>query len=308
MTNKYFIQKPGEKGIDLFNMFRTVAILGVGPIGSIPISANIGDIYVSDDTFEVSTWNGTSYDSRLIINREVVYDQLTYTCYIYDNGLTIYYDYKGVVVKEVLGINDIPERKDVFSENWKDQQGLDVFLPENTYFKNREVEISFFIEAKSIQDYKSNINTFINFISADQEVLYFDQYRKSGFIGYYISHEVSEESFKSNNWSLITIKFGINTLCSGLDLDGVVILDIMENSKYSLLIDKKYTIYFEDGSVFSNIKGNIAVSNLNNKYAIFVKSFIDQLDITRHFSNYVIGVTDGLNNYVVGIQGNVIGI
>lgn len=154
----------------------------------------------------------------------------------------IYADY-GVKVKSTEGLNDTPDGKKVWSRDWKDEQGLDVYLPTYPKFKERKIKITFLLHYDTLTEMKEKMRVFLSYLFSANELSYFDTFKSEGFRGYYSKEKIQTESYRAG---LNMIEFDMefiapNGICYGFDSS--------ENDRISLdVINGTADLYFSDGT------------------------------------------------------------
>lgn len=159
----------------------------------------------------------------------------------------------GVTVKEVSGLSELPESKEYFYQDWKDEQGVDVYLTNKVIFKEKEIKITFIISGDNIQ---SSIVSFFDLLFSASELLYFDTYRNTGFRGIYAKHEIGTEKYRQyGDYIEFDLTFlAPNGIYHGFSCDN--------EAKVLVTVKSESTnLYWSDGSVDLDISESFVKSN-----------------------------------------------
>lgn len=305
MEHNYYIQKTGEKAKSIWHFFIIYADLGV--LSSEPITANENDVYVNSSTLQVGTYLSGSWNYEALEPGEYVHDALNRITYIFESGeLKREYLYEeGVAVTRTKNLTNLPERKEMYVENWKDQQGEDTYVSEHAFYGSKEVTLSFFIQNESIIGLRNNIDQFLKYVAASGHINYFDTLKNQGFRGYYKSHEISQEKYKAGKyWQEFNIVFVADKLCYGYDSTqcNTLTIDINED------MGGTYELYLSNGD-YGIFDQDSYISSANCKFVIIVPQYLDLVTLycgegsaigVSQDGNLVIGLTSN-GDHVIGI-------
>lgn len=203
-----------------------------------------------------------------------------------------------IYVSKAEGLNDIPEAKETWSRDWKDEQGLDTFVDEDIRFESKNVKLTFVLLDSNTESARETIKRFINYVVSAGVMSYFDTYRSTGFVGYYNKNSINTEKYRaSSNHVEFDLTFvAPNGICYGYNNEG--------NTSMHIEIKKGFAnLQFSDGTNMTNISEDI-MKNQNDGFAIACPSSFRGVKFTRR-SNIVFGTRGGV---VIGTRnGTLIG-
>lgn len=305
MKENYYIQRTGEFARDIWRFFQVFANKGV--LSAEPSNPNQGDIYVNSSTFESGVYTieeGIGAWSYLALKEgDKVYDGVLNISYVYTSGsLQFDLNYDGIYVKKTSNISTLPDRKDPYSEDWKDEQGVDTFVPDSTYFKSKEVTVELFIKDASLSKLRTKLDIFLKYATAKGYINYFDTLKGQGFRGYFKSHSVQDEKYRDGmHWQEFSLTFVVDRLCYGYDCTQCGTLSITMNEG----IDGLYDLHLSDGNQFLKFNEDTYVSSENCKFVIIVPDYLDLLTITCSNPG-VIGIDSESEQVLIGIEGDTV--
>lgn len=177
-----------------------------------------------------------------------------------------------IIVKKVEGLTELPDIKKPFSKDWVDEQGIDVYIPDEIRFKSREVKITFILygNKETNTDIKQSLRDFFDYLLAANHFSYFDTYRKTGFRGYYSKQKMNEEKYREYlNYIEFETTFVVpNGICRGFNNEG---------ETYARIEVRKGTanFYFSDGTSILNMEEGMLNVTLNGGFYITCPSLWD---------------------------------
>ena len=203
----------------------------------------------------------------------------------------------GIIVMATKGLNQLPEIKSPFSRDWSDEQGDDVYFPSTTFFKSKEVTLTFRLQKDTVDDIKAAIKSFLEYIIPNGAINYFDTYRKDGFRGYYNKEKLIQESYRvTGSYIEWDMEFTVpNGICFGFDNTG--------NSRIFVdIIGDTSDIYFSDGSYSLEVAESF-IKDLVGGFVIICPSIYGGTSLTGKIDRVL-----GISGKVLGINGKVLGI
>lgn len=304
MEDKFYIQRDGQQAQDIWGFFKLYA--GRGFSETEPTSPNEGEIYVDPIIGSYYTFTGEVWVESSIPEDQYIYcgipssvGGINYSegTYKYsDKSIYLDYNYKGISVTSTEDINKFPDRKQPYTEDWKDQQGLDSYITENTYYKSKDVKVAFLIQGETSEEVKIKLESFLTYISAKGYVNYFDTYRGNGFRGYYVSHDVKEEKFNSFNYQHFEITFTVDRLCFGYSATKCPLIGITVNDGFD---GAKYEVYASNGDIGLFVDDGVFGGDFN--FIIVVPDYAGMLSLSCVTPN-VIGFNYDGDDYVIGMN------
>ena len=303
MEEKFYIQRDGEYAKNIWDFFKIDANRGFAD--SAPSEPIEGDTYVDPTTgiyyiYEDEAWvsynlqeNQYVYCGVSSVVNTVAYPQGTYK--YSDEALILDYNYKGISVSQTDDVNKFPDRKKPYSEDWKDEQGLDSYISQNTFYKDKEVDVYFLIEGDTSEEVRLRVESFMTFISAEGYVNYFDTYRNNGFRGYYKSHKIERERYNTVNYHYCKITFVVDRLCFGYYSLKCPLISVDINPGK----EGNYELYASDGT--SGKFDKSAIFNGNFEFIIVVPDYAGMLTLSCVSPN-VVGFEYAADDNVVGLH------
>lgn len=104
-----------------------------------------------------------------------------------------------------------PKPKNILTQDWKDQDGEDTFIPEKIYHEPYEMELSF-VYLRDDGNVDNNIREFISTIKGKWLKMY-ESYTQQGRQGVYLMEVEDDPQFKrrdTNNLLILKCKFKVN--------------------------------------------------------------------------------------------------
>lgn len=161
--------------------------------------------------------------------------------------LSIYDDFD-MIVKKTVGLSDIPDRKKIWTRDWAEEQGQDVYFHEDgAKFKSKKATVTFIIHGSDKDIIREKIKTFLHYIFNGGEISYYDTFKNIGFRGYCDIKNTKSSKYRSNfNLVEFDVVFNIpNGICYGFGKSA---------TQYSFFISGgSANFYFSDGSSVKNV-------------------------------------------------------
>jgi len=202
----------------------------------------------------------------------------------------------GISVKEVSGMSETPDTKSFFSRSWPDEQGEDVYIPSNLFFKSKEIKITFVLQKNTVSDVNTIMKSFLEYIIPNGFVNYFDTYRQNGFRGHYNKSDIDSESYRDLGsyiqWSMTFTAY--NGICYGFDNSG-------SSSIFAEVTSGTADIYFSDGTSILEVSGQ-HIKGLDGGFAIVCPSIYGGVSLEKRTSK-LIGTYVSSNGKIYGIGG-----
>lgn len=302
MLNNYYIQRTGDKARSIWHFFTIYADLGIKTTP--PTTGNRGDVFVDSTYMKVGVFEEGAWVYTDLKVGDVVFDATTRLTKVYDgtylNLISLYEE--GVSVLATENITTIPGRKAPYKEEWKDEQGSDTYIPDKTFYTEKEVTVRFFIKNKNKNTLRANIDSFLQYLSADGYINYFDTFKGHGFRGYYNEHVIEKESFTEGwHWQQFSITFVVDRLCYAYDCTPCNSLGVIINEN----LEGVYDLYLSNGD-YGTFSEDTYVSSESSKFVVIVPQYIDLVSISCGQGGAVGVQQDG--DFIIGLQqdGNIV--
>lgn len=207
-----------------------------------------------------------------------------------------------IFVKETKGLTELPDTKKMFQRDWKDEQGLDVWFPKYTLFKEREITVTFVMLKTSNVDFKNQLREFLNYFFSGGEINYFDTFKSEGFRGYLNKTKVNKEYYREyKTYIEFELNFiAPNGICYGFDNSG-------QSSIFVNMIRGTADFYFSDGTSQLNISEDF-VHNQDGGFCIVCPSTLGGAIVKMRKNKIfctsegkLLGTDLGLNYKIYGI-------
>lgn len=178
-----------------------------------------------------------------------------------------------IVVMKTEGLWALPKVKKPFSRDYKDEQGIDVYIPAKTKFETKDVVLTFRVDKTSTYDAQQKMKAFIKYLCSGGAICYFDSFKKEGFRGFYDSQKINSEYFREYK-TFIEFEMTFtapNGICFGFDNSG-------QTSIFVNILSGGADFYFSDGTQVLSQTDSF-IQNQEGGFVIVCPDELDGVDI-----------------------------
>jgi hypothetical protein len=208
----------------------------------------------------------------------------------------------GIRVLSSENVENLPQVKEPYVEDWPDEQGSDEYLPEATLYSSKEVVLNLLIQTKTQDELEDNVADFMNYISSHGSILYYEEYGRSGFRGRYKGSTITTKRYRSGQCTFeFSISFVVPQLCFAVGTENDPLVSLEVNDRYQGE-DREYELFFSDGRS-GTFNDDIVLESEGVLFAVALPSYLDLLTINT-LEALIVGFEYNGENIIVGDDDN----